>query len=164
MIRPPAYVIGPLASDAPEGIAWNIARACAIARLAVREGLAPICVHAMVDPIFGGENPVARAIGLDVDEVLVGLVARASHGRLVVLLRDDGSASDGMLREWAAWRRARTLSPLPTIRAGIGVEIGRWLDWRARFGNAGMGAAWTELEDPPVPGWGRRAAGGRGEW
>ena len=151
MNRHPAYIIAPVSGPSPEVVAWNIARACALARLAIREGLAPICVHAMVDPIFGGESPAARAIGLDVDEALVGLVARSTSGRLLVLLRDDGNASEGMLREWGVWRRARALTPLSAIRAGVGVEVATWAAWRARFVSAGMERVWAEHEDPIVP-------------
>jgi hypothetical protein len=148
MNRPPAYVCAPYAAELREVRSWHVERATLIARIAIADGLAPLLVHRNIPALFGEEEtPASRAIGLDCDEALVDAVARRTNAVFLVLLRDDGSASPGMWREWAAWTRARCLTRREI--AGPGVRLGRWIDWKQAAVLAHLGSKWEALVDPP---------------
>lgn len=148
MSRAPAYVCAPYAAELREVRSWHVERATLLARIAIADGLSPLLVHRNIPALFGEEEtPASRAIGLDCDEVLVEAVARRTNAVFLALFRDDGSASPGMLREWAVWTRVRGLTRREI--AGPGVRLGRWIDWRQAAARAHLDREWEELVDPP---------------
>lgn len=142
--RRPCYIAAPYGDDNPVRRAWNVARACLLARLAVAEGRAPIVVHPAIVPVYGlEETPEARRLGLEVDEALVELVARTMLGELWILETDAGELTSGTRRELTAWIHARG--------AHKGGRRGRWSDFSAPMAAAGLGEAWAALASPPSP-------------
>ena len=158
MTRQIAYIAAPFGHPDPAIVAWNTARACALARLATTQGKAPICVHPWIGPILDETPSGQRVIGLDVACSLVAGVAQHSTGELWVLLRNDRTSSSGMLAEWVAWQRGRGVrAPRPTIDAGPGasgrgVRVATWEGWAQAFRAAGSAALWERLEDPGMVG------------
>lgn len=69
----PVYICAPYSAPAPEGRALNVDRARALAELAVRVGLAPICIHGDIAAgVFGDDaDPAQRARGLEAACALV---------------------------------------------------------------------------------------------
>ena len=80
-MRPLAYVASPFAAPTPALIAWNIARAGLLGRLAVAEGFAPVVVHHSIGALFGVETLATRALGLECDAAIVDLIARFAAWR-----------------------------------------------------------------------------------
>lgn len=108
--RPVVYIAAPYGAPTRALIGWNIARACALATLAIREGLAPVVVHPSIPVIYGEEEtPGARAVGLEVDTAIVAMIARSLTGRLWILETDAGELTPGVLQEYRTWRTARGL-------------------------------------------------------
>jgi len=128
---PYVYIAAPYANEDPQEVALNVARACALARLAVEKGLAPICVHPGIAPVYGTEEtPALRAKGIAVDVALVGLVAGAG-GALWLLWADEGPpVTEGVTLERAAFG---------TPEREVG---GSWRRWFEAFDAAGLGALW----------------------
>ena len=137
MTRRTVYVAAPLSAPTARERAHNVLRASALVSMLHREGRAPICVHRLVDAGDYGDDadPEARATGL---ETAVALAAGCDD--LFVLLRDDGTMSDGVLAEV----RARPTPP------GV-VEYGApcWRDLRARMEAVGLGDVWARLRIGP---------------
>lgn len=145
MTRPACYVAAPYGDPDPLIRSWNVGRACALARLAVAEGLAPIVVHPGIAPIYGpngDQDPGTRALGLEVDVALVELVARTVLGRLYVLETDAGELTSGTRREVRAWTAIRGRARGPARR-------GPWAAYRQAFRAAGLDGLWVALEAPP---------------
>ncbi len=146
MTRPPCYVMAPFRGDTPAIQAWNIARAAALARLAVAEGLAPVLVHPAIPVVFlEGETEATRAVGLPWALELVHLVARTALGRCYLLTLEDGELSPGVRAEYAAWRQARPEATRAPARRGT------WGDFGAAFRTAGLGELHRALAAPPGP-------------
>lgn len=97
-----AYIAAPYFDLDPTVRAWNVARACFLARAAIAYGDAPIVVHPSIPQIYGEETPELRALGMRVDLDLLTYVHRLS-GRLHVLLCDDGTMSSGVKVEVEHW-------------------------------------------------------------
>lgn len=115
------YVAGPF-RGAP---LLNSARAATVSALAVRQGYAPICVHPAIEAgAYGNDDvPEERERGLAAVIALVELVAR-NGGELWVILRDDGTPSEGTRREVAAYEAA----------GGARIRTGVWPVWESRCG------------------------------
>ena len=133
----PVYIAAPYASQDPLVRALNVRRACALARLAVEMGLAPICVHPGIAPIYGDEEtPELRARGLAVDLALVELVARAG-GALWLLWADEGPpVTEGVALERVAFGTPER------------EEGGSWSRWFEDFESEGLGALWHSCTRP----------------
>jgi hypothetical protein len=116
------YVAGPFRG----ATLLNSARAATVSALAVRQGYAPICVHPAIDAgAYGNDDvPEERERGLAAVTALVEIVARAG-GELWVILRHDGTPSEGTRREMEAFTRA---APEGRIRTGV------WAVWERRCG------------------------------
>ena len=117
MTHTPVYIAAPYASATEAGRLLNVARAVALARLAIANGLAPIVVHPM-----------------SVDLALVRMVA-AQGGPLWVIASSAGQLSPGVRAVLTAYRE----NGAPRIRRAT------WLMWGPRFRLAGMAARWLEL-------------------
>jgi len=142
VIRVPCYIAAPYWSPDPLIRSWNVARACALARLAAVSNRAAITVHPGIAPTFGTtETPETRALGLAVDETLVELVARTVLGELWILETDAGDLTPGVARELRAWNRAR---------GRFAGRRGTWADYRQAFRGAGLEDLWKALERPPT--------------
>lgn len=97
------YIAAPYFDLDPAVRAWNVARACFLARAAIAYGDAPIVVHPGISQIYGDEEtPELRALGMRVDLDLLTHVHRANGG-LHVLLCDDGTMSSGVKTEVEHW-------------------------------------------------------------
>lgn len=152
MIPHPVYIAAPFGASDAMGIAWNIARAGLLARLAVLDGLAPILVHPSIPMIYGEDTDANRAIGLERNAALVSLVGRTTMGRLWILENDPGSTrpgvqafgdlSPGVRDELVAWARARGNST-------SGVSRATWSGWETRARLRGLGAPWAALTGRP---------------
>lgn len=140
-----AYIAAPYFDLDPGIRAWNVARACFLARAAIAHGDAPIVVHPGISQIYGDEEtPELRALGMRVDLDLLTHVHRANGG-LHVLLRDDGTMSSGVQAEverWtaldaSAWAVGCGLKPrLPVVWSwadldGVSSLLGRRDEWAA---------------------------------
>lgn len=127
------YICAPFASGTLDGIRGNVARAEVLADYALWRGYAPTVPHvaglAEVEAAGGVETPEVRAAAMM--RCLADLTAVAVEGGVLwVLRRENGTLSDGCLREWA---RAESLR-MP-IEAGTPREWARALppDLRARW-------------------------------
>lgn len=141
MSRPPVYICAPYTAPTPEERDLNIRRASALARLAVAEGYAPICVHPGIAAIYGDEEtPELRAQGLDVDCALVRLVASHPKGEIWVLFQTGGGSvmSEGQEREKAAWLSCFQGRPRPYLR----VKTDFWRELYLRFWTANLLDRW----------------------
>jgi len=106
---PPVYIAGPFAAETHELRLENVRRACRLSRYAVRQGYAPIVVHAGIElGAYGNDNVVPERIrGAAATCVLVEVVAACKTGELWVIERDNGSLSTGTGREWDRWAITR---------------------------------------------------------
>lgn len=147
-MRAIAYIAAPYAAPTPDLVAWNVARAALLGRLAIAEGFAPVVVHHSIEALFGAETPITRALGLDCDAAIVDMIARRASSQLFVLLRDDGSATGGMIREHTAWQHARGQSGRDLLAIN-GVRVGTWAIWHPLARRANLGPAWAALADAP---------------
>jgi hypothetical protein len=147
-----AYIAAPYADPNPAVRAWNVARACLLARLAVSTGWAPIVVHPGIAAIYGeDETEELRALGLEVDIALL-LHVRREGGFLWVLLRDDLSMSSGVAAEWRAWLLGRAPSDGQGWLVSTKELVCSWEDWRPSMSEAGLSQQWTALRArPEVP-------------
>lgn len=130
--RPLVYVAAPYGASSPQVRERNRRRACALARLAVQEGLAPVVVHPGIElGAYGDDDvPEDRQRGLEVACRLVQAVAEAG-GYLWLLEADDHRLSLGCGAELLAWEDATRDRALVVTRAP-------WRAWRARFRAAGL--------------------------
>lgn len=125
MTRPPAFISAPFAAPTAREIRLNIARAAALGRLAVHHGYVSIVPHVAVALLFGGEDdPATRAQCLDLCLAHLEAAGRHSGARVYVLLRDDGTPSQGTALELEAWGARNT-------------TMGTWSTWRDAFADAG---------------------------
>ena len=145
-----AYLAAPYFDPDPGVRAWNVARACLLARAAVADGDAPIVVHPGISPIYGEEEtPELRALGMRVDLELLTHVHRA-NGRLHVLLRDDGTMSSGVRTEVERWTSLDTsahalacgLKPRPPV-------VWSWANLECVSSILGRRDEWAALERRP---------------
>ena len=144
-----AYIAAPYANPSPAVRAWNVARACLLARLAVLTGWAPIVVHPGIAGIYGEEETEElRALGLEVDIALLRHV-RKSRGALWVLLRDDLTMSSGVAAERGAWLLGRTPSGLQGWLPSTNEVVLSWEAWKLPMSEAGLGQQWEALRARP---------------
>jgi hypothetical protein len=137
MTRPPCYIAAPYGDPDSSIQRWNVDRACALARLAVALGRAPIVVHSAIAGVFGSDHdPEVRALGLEVDLALVTLVAEAPRGELWILEGEGGALSSGVALELDAWRAARGPG---------GVNRGTWHTFGPAAVGHGLGSLWLDL-------------------
>lgn len=103
----PVYIAAPFAPNEGLSISENVARAAALAALAVEEGLAPIFIHREVATgLFGrDEVPEERARGLALTRRLAEVVGEA-QGALWVLELPSGALSSGCEGEVEAFMAA----------------------------------------------------------
>lgn len=134
------YIAAPYGADTPERRAWHVARACLLARFAVVSGYAPIVVHPAIELVFGDDGDEStRALGLECDLAMLGIVAETADSWLWALANDDGSLSAGVAAEYAAWRRHNLNS----------VRIDTWVGWCVGLIGAGLGTEWAALRNVP---------------
>lgn len=119
------YVAAPLGAPTAALRAWHRERANLLCALAFAMDRVPVCVHPYAETAMGSDaDPDARARGLAYALDAVEVVARAG-GALWVLLRDDGTLSDGCAQESARydeWGDPDTVEQSWTLV---------WTDWRA---------------------------------
>lgn len=132
MTRPPVFISAPFAAATVRDVRKNIARAAALARLAVAEGYAPICPHLNFLHL---DDETDRGAVLNACEVLIEAIKHTPGARLWTLLRDDGSLSSGCALEHDAW--------------GQSSITGTWSAWRERFTVYGL----REVYDDPGAFW-----------
>jgi hypothetical protein len=107
----PAYIAAPYGALTRDEIEINILRALALGRIAADLGFAPVVPHATGAALFGseaGENGAAptdraRIRALEAGRAQARAVALAG-GVLFVLLKPDGSMSEGTAIEFDAFR------------------------------------------------------------
>lgn len=125
MTRPPAFISAPFAASTAREIRLNIARAAALGRLAIHHGYAPIVPHLTAALLLGEEDgPAVRALSMDLCLSHLAALGAHSFARLYVLLRDDGTPSQGTALELEAWGARNT-------------TMGTWSAWRSAFADAG---------------------------
>jgi len=145
MTRHPVYVCAPY-GDADAAIREiNTRRAELLAQLAVREGLAPICIHSLIQRgVLGDDgNAAHRAAGLDVATALLLTVRARVFGKLWILTRDDGGTTEGMDTEMRAWRHGAG----PRLPLRSYTRIGTWDDWHNACKSAGLDEQWQALTE-----------------
>ena len=116
MSRPPLFISAPFAAATVRDVRRNIARAAALARLAVAEGYEPICPHLNFAYL---DDETDRGAALTSCEALIAAIRETPGARLWTLLRDDGTLSAGCEVEREAW--------------GLSSISGAWVAWRERF-------------------------------
>ena len=147
----PVYIAAPYASTDPAVRAWNVSRACLLARVAAGSyTLAPVVVHPGIAQVYGEEEtPLLREIGMRVDLSLLHHVYGA-NGRLWVLLRDDGTMSDGVKLEVEHWVALDAAGP--TAAPGSlsrSIRLWRWSDLGAEVQGLDLHARWQRLAQAP---------------
>jgi len=140
--RAPVYVAAPYGDPDPQVRDLNADRAELIARLAAREGLAPLVVHSMIHRgVLGDDSdPAQRAAGIGVSLSLLAVIRASVHGQLWVLLRDDGERTDGVLKEIRLWERGTGRA---AARRKV-TRIGTWDDYAQAFRAVGLGRQWEQ--------------------
>lgn len=98
----PLYVAAPYRADTPEEVTENVRRACVLGHFAFLKGFAPIVMHPAIHAgVYGNDAiPAERAQGVAVDHVFLTMI-HVANGRMWVILRDDGSHSEGVMAEVA---------------------------------------------------------------
>ena len=131
-----AYIAAPYGAGTVAEIRRNALRAAALGRLAsMYSGVSAVVVHAGIASVFGDDDdPEARENGLEANLELVSVLA-FSRAELWVLLRDDGSVSDGVRQEVDAFHLAGgllyhfgTWQSFTRTAARIGVELDELFD------------------------------------
>lgn len=120
-----AFISGPIKAATPAELSENVRRAVHLARWSVERGYAPMCAHPGVAAgMYGREEvPAERERGLRICEALAADVAR-SGGAMFVILRDDGTASQGVAREVRAYFAATATDAAPRV---VGCTWQGWL-------------------------------------
>lgn len=112
------YICAPFASDSLAGIRANVARAVILADFARRFGYDPVVPHvaglAEVGASGGVETPEVRAAAMERCLREVQEVAEAG-GVMWVLLRADGTPSDGCAVEMARCQRMNGVALPPRL-------------------------------------------------
>lgn len=137
------YIAASCGAPTPEEIAWNIARATFLGKLALVQGHTPIVPHVLGAALFGQNETLetrekALAYGFD----LVRFVA-ASRGGMWALTRDNGTLSSGCEEERRVFE-----SVSPVRRAWVY----SWTEFGDAATRAGLGAEWAALAIPPATG------------
>ena len=135
------YIAAKYGASTPEEIAWNIARATFLGKLALAQHHTPIVPHVLGAALFGQNETLetrekALAYGLD----LVRFVA-ASRGGMWVLTRDNDTISSGCEEE---------LSIFTLASYGRRAWIYSWAEFCDAATRAGLGAEWAALINPPI--------------
>lgn len=154
-MRQLVYVAAPYGGAARwEEVQRNTDRACALGRLAVFCGHAPIVVHPSIEHVFGSDaDPKSREVGLGCNRAVAVAVAEVG-GSLWVLLCDDGTESPGVAAEVVAFRDACADGCLlaGTV-AVVPVTALTWSGWRfvavERMGLSGA-VLWDTLAAVPL--------------
>ena len=147
----PVYIAAPYAATDPMVRAWNVSRACFLARVAASTyKLAPIVVHPGIAQIYGEEEtPLLREMGMRVDLSLLHHV-HGANGCLWVLLRDDGTMSDGVKLEVEHWVALEvTGSTVLTGPLSRSIRLWRWSDLGAEVQGLDLHARWQRLAQAP---------------
>ena len=102
-MRETVYIAGPYAAASDLLIEENVARAARLGRFAVAQGFAPIVPHLLgrggiYGNAFEHDDGTSRRNALECSVALA-----AGCDRFWLILRDDGTASDGCIREEQAW-------------------------------------------------------------
>ena len=124
------YIAAPYSADTREERRINRWRAILLGRIATAHGLTPIVLHPSIDEgVYGLDNdPKEREAGI---AAACRIAVRCDA--MWALLRDDGSASEGVAREMKAFVGRR-----PII-------AGTWGGFREIAKGADMLAEWEEL-------------------
>lgn len=139
-----AYVCAPYAGD----VGLNVMRAGLIARCAVYDGRAPICVHPMIPVLWpGDETPKTRATGLDCTTAIVYAVARMPVGELWILLSDNGRMTERMALEWREWCDVRGIVRSSDPARARGVRVATWAGWEQSMKRTGFAQQWCSLSN-----------------
>ena len=128
------YIAGPFTDPRPEVIAWHVARACLLGRLASAVGLVPVVVHEDIAAgVYGDDaDPVQRASGRARTMEVVW-----SCAGVWALRRDDGTMSEGTDAEYRGTDGRRL--------------AGTWAEWRGLVERAApdLLGAWDALAVTP---------------
>jgi len=113
----PVYIAAPYTADTAEELAWNVARAALLGRVALSEGLCPIVVHPSIAAgVYGDDaDPAERQAGINCSLQLLDLV-KGAGGWLWVLAGE----SSGVRAEVARWGDPSAAT------------VGSWEEWRHR--------------------------------
>lgn len=150
---PPCFISAPVAAETPTLLAWNIARAEALGRLASLHGLGPIVPHSQLRGVFSEDNldylPAEVRDGYSDRRVRSRYkVARLAMLRVVIhhhtggvweLLGPDGSRTSDTRADWKLIQDANR-SNLTTLT---------WGEWRTRADRYGLAELWDSLAEPP---------------
>ena len=103
MTQPLAYIAAPLNDASPTIVAWHVARARLLARLAMACNLSPVVVHGEIEAGTYGDDadPEQRARGMAASAAICRGVLSTPGAVLWALLRDDKRMSDGVSAEWS---------------------------------------------------------------
>ena len=108
--RQTIYIAGPYGDTDPAVRAEHIRRVAVLSSHLVREGYAPVSVHAAIESgAFGNDfDPEERAMGLQAATAIA-----CQCDRMFVILRDDETMSDGTKREVDAYLEHATGDVMP---------------------------------------------------
>ena len=142
MTRKIVYIAAPFGASSQTERVWNTQRAELLCLLAQRSGYAPICVHSgILRGAYGDDdNPADRAAGLETDVRLLDVC-----DEMWVLLRDDGSMSDGVAVEVKAYGAPSEKQHMMDGRT--------WDDWGGDMISQGLAERWADLRraEPQAP-------------
>lgn len=126
------YIAAPFGASTKDEMRRNVARAVALGRLAVRQGLVPIVPHAIgALGVYGAADESEE--GVREAAIECGVALAASCPQMWLLKRGDGSISSGCQLERAA-----------AAGAGASILIGSWESWKEDFHAGGLIDLWLE--------------------
>lgn len=137
------YIAAPFSAHTQELRESNVMAAILLSKLAVRDGLTPVCVHPLILlGVFGDDGtPAERAAGQAHSLRLLNMV-RHYGGKLWVLEAEPGKVSDGVQLEINEWRRRHG-----GMRSNGVARRGHWGVWRELFRVRGMLDEWQDQAD-----------------
>lgn len=117
------YIAAPYRAATSAERAENVRRAGVLSRLALHLKFAPVCVLAAVEAGHFGRDgvPEDREEGLNAATALCRMVAK-QRGQLWIIMRDDGTLSEGCRREEVAYNCA-------VAREAQWVLVKTWAAW-----------------------------------
>ena len=135
--RPVCFIAAPYAARTQLGEADNIRRAEALGRLAVALGYVPVVVHSNGERLYGPDtHPESRAVALSCSTALVRQLATLPRSGMYVLLRDNGTMSNGVAAEVSDWQQTGDPDAITSKT---------WDDWEHAFRAVQLHDLWLSL-------------------
>lgn len=137
------YIAAPFRGASKEEVAFNVARAAALGRVAALQGHLPFVPHLCIGGLFEYDDATYREESLKLGIAwLDKLLCSGARAQFWLLEKDDGTRSQGCMEELDYCVRAS----LEGRASGLHLWDSRaWPEWRGVFKEANLFFLWESL-------------------